>query len=95
MMLNLHPKCRNVARIVLIDVADDTLNATVLRGGVGTRHAKINAVGEEEGARAHIIELATIVALECLYGDAVLCMHKGNETKSVDGVRFKAWGVHE
>jgi hypothetical protein len=64
----------------IVNGADDTLGAAVLRGGVGTRHAQMNVVGEEEGARASIVELAVIVALECLYGDVELCTHKGNET---------------
>jgi hypothetical protein len=60
---------------------DNIVNSVddALRGGVGARHVKMNAVGEEEGARASVIELTTIVALECLYGDVELCTHKGKE----------------
>jgi hypothetical protein len=64
----------------IVNGANDTLSATVMRDGVGARHAKMYVVGEEEGARAGVIELAAIVALESLYGDTELCTHKGKET---------------
>jgi hypothetical protein len=55
------------------------LGLAILRGSVGTRHPKLNAMREEESARGGLIKLASIITLDALDGVAKLYGHKGKE----------------
>jgi hypothetical protein len=44
--------------------ANDAFGPAVLGRGVGARERQLNVVGEEEGARGVVVELATIITLE-------------------------------
>ena len=55
------------------------LSFTVLGGSIGARHAKVDAIGEEERAGAGVIKLLAVVALNCLDGSAKLSTHIGKE----------------
>jgi hypothetical protein len=57
----------------IIDGAKDAFGFTILRRSVGTRHPQKYLFGGEECARGGIIELTTIVALDCFDGAAKLC----------------------
>ena len=57
----------------VIDGTKGTLCFTILLGGVWTRHAEGNTVGEEERAGLGIVEFTAIVALDALDGGAKLC----------------------
>lgn len=57
----------------IISGTNDAFSFTVLGRSVGTRHAKVNAVGQEECAGAEVVELAAVVALNSLNGDPKLC----------------------
>jgi len=57
----------------VIDGTKGTLCFTILLGGVWTRHAEGNTVGEEEHAGLGIVEFTAIVALDALDGGAKLC----------------------
>lgn len=55
--------------------ANNAFSFTILGGGVGTRHAQVDATGQEERAGARVFELFVVVALDCLDGNAELCLH--------------------
>ena len=57
----------------------DVLSLTILRRGVGTGHAEVYAAGEEERARAGVVELLAVVALNRLHGGAELSSHVGKK----------------
>jgi hypothetical protein len=56
----------------VIDGAKGTLGFTILLGGVWTRHAEGNTVGEEERAGRRIVKFMAIVTLNTLDGGAKL-----------------------
>lgn len=64
---------------------------TGLSGSVGTWHAKMNFVGgKKKCAGVEVIELATIVVLISLDGDAELCVDISKKRgKCGKGVKFK------
>ena len=73
----------------IIDSANYALSFTVLRQGVWAGHAKVYAVGEEEGVSAGVVKLTPIVALDSFHRDAELCAHIGKEIcQCGEGVRF-------
>ena len=55
------------------------LRLAVLRGGVGARHAQLNATGKEESAGGGVIELTPVVTLDGLNGESELSGHPGKE----------------
>jgi hypothetical protein len=57
----------------IIDGAKDASDFTVLWSSVGTKHPQKYPFGGEECARGGVIELTTIVALDCCDGAAKLC----------------------
>jgi hypothetical protein len=63
----------------IIDGADHALSFTVLRRSVWAGQAQVYAIGEEEGARAGVIQLTPIVALDSFHRDAKLRAHIGKE----------------
>ena len=63
----------------IVERTNEVLSLTVLGRGVGTGHAEVYAVGEEERARAGVVELLAIVALNCLHGGAELSSHVGKK----------------
>ncbi|WVZ58830.1 hypothetical protein U9M48_009058 [Paspalum notatum var. saurae] len=63
----------------IISGANHALSLAVLRGGVGTRHAQLDTMREEEGAGGMIIELTPVVTLDDLNGEAELSRHLGEE----------------
>jgi hypothetical protein len=65
----------------VIGGANHPLSLAILRRGVWTRHAELNAVREEEIAGGGVIKLATIVTLDGLDGEAELCRHPRKEVK--------------
>ena len=64
----------------VISGTDDTLSFTVLGVGVRAAHVQVNAMSQEERAGAGVVELAAIVALNCLDCCAELSTHKSKET---------------
>ena len=52
-----------------------------MRQGIRAGHPKLDAVGEEEGTRSMIVELASIIALNTLNGDTKLRSHIGKEIR--------------
>ena len=73
----------------IIDGANHAPNFTVLRRSVWAGHAQVNAVGEEEGARARVIKLTPIVALDSFHRGPKLCAHIRKEVcQCGKGVRF-------
>ena len=64
---------------------------TVLRRGVGARHAKMNASSEEERAGTRVVELLAIVALNFFDRGAKLGSGVGDEVRQrAESVRLKA-----
>ena len=57
------------------------LRLAVLRGGVGARHAQLNATGKEESAGGGVIELTPVVTLDGLNGEGELSGHPGKKVK--------------
>ena len=55
------------------------LRLAILRGGVGARHAQLNATGKEERAGGGVIELTPVVTLDGLNGETELSGHPGKE----------------
>jgi hypothetical protein len=55
------------------------LDLAILRGSVGTRHSKLDAMREEESAGGGVIKLASIITLGTPDGTAKLLGHKGKE----------------
>ena len=82
---SLCPICRGGMRLKqkrahhVVNGTNDALRFTVLRRGVGARHAKMNASSEEERAGTGVVELFPIVTLDGLYCHAKLCMYIGKE----------------
>jgi len=72
----------------IISRANNAFSFTVLGGGVGTGHAQVDAVGQEERAGTGVIELFAVVALDCLDGDAELGLHM-SEKVSEGGIRVR------
>jgi hypothetical protein len=62
------------------------LGLAVLRGSVGTRHSKLDAVRQEESTGRGVIKLTSIVALDAPDGAAKLHGHKDEVGESVEGV---------
>ena len=54
----------------IVGGADHALSLAVLGGGVGTRHPELDAVGEKEGARGGVVELAAVITLDS-FDDAI------------------------
>ena len=67
------------------------LRLAVLRGGVGARHAQLNATGKEESAGGGVIELTPVVTLDGLNGEAELSGHPGKEVE--EGGKSLKFGV--
>ena len=63
----------------VIDGMNHALGFTVLRRGVWGGHAQVNTVGEEKGARAGVVELTSVVALDGFDHHAELCANIGDE----------------
>lgn len=77
----------------IVSGSNDALSFTVLGGGVGTGHAQVHAMGEEEHAGAGVVELAPVVALDRLYLSTKLSGHMSKEiSRSKERVRFQAQG---
>jgi hypothetical protein len=67
------------------------LDLAVLRGSVGTRHLKLDAVREEESAGGGVIKLTSIIALDTPDGATKQRGHKGKEVgEGGEGVRLLA-----
>jgi hypothetical protein len=66
----------------VIDCAKNALSTSVLLGGVWARHLKNDPVSEEERAGRRVIELAAVVALNCLELHANIREKVRNDTKS-------------
>jgi hypothetical protein len=48
--------------------ANNAFDPTVLWGSVGARESQLNTVGEKEGTRGGVVELAIVIALEARIG---------------------------
>ena len=59
--------------------ANHALSLAVLRGSIRTRHAQLNTMLKKEGPRGGVIELAPVVTLDGLDGEAELSGHPGEE----------------
>ena len=69
---------------------NNVFDFTVLRQSVGARHAKVDALGEEEVIGARVVKLFPIIALDSLDGDTKLSGGIGDEvSESTESVRFK------
>jgi hypothetical protein len=67
------------------------LGIAVLRGSLGTRHPKLDAVREEESVGGGVIKLASIITLDAPDGVAKLRGHKGKKVgEGEEGVRLLA-----
>ena len=56
----------------VVDCAKNALGTSVLLGGVWARHPENDPVSEEERAGQRVVELAAVVALNCLDGGVKL-----------------------
>ena len=75
----------------IIDGADNALSFTILRRGVGAGHAEMDALSEEKGPSAGIVELLAIVALNGLHRGTKLSGDVGDEVgKRAVSVRLEA-----
>ena len=72
----------------IISRANNAFSFTILGGGVGTGHAQVDTVDQEERAGAGVIKLFAVVVLDCLDGDAELGLHK-SEKVSEGGIRVR------
>jgi hypothetical protein len=63
----------------IVGCTNHVLGLAVLRGSVGTRHPKLDAVREEESVGGGVIKLASIITLDAPDGAAKLRGHKGEE----------------
>ena len=73
----------------VIGGANHALSLAVLRGGIWTRHAQLDTVLKKENPRGGVIELAPIVTLDGLDGEAELSGHPGEEvTERGKGLRL-------
>ena len=67
------------------------LSFTILGGGIGARHAKVDATGEEEPVSDGVVKLLVVVAVNYFDGGAKLGMHISKEIGECGiRVRFKA-----
>jgi hypothetical protein len=73
------------------------LGLVILRGSVGTRHLKLDAVREEEGAGGGVIKHKSIIALDASDGAAKLRGYKGEEVGEGGEVSnfWRSGKVHE
>ena len=77
----------------IIDGANNAFGFTVLGRGVGARHAKVNALGEEKVTGARVVKLFPVIALNRLDVGAKLSGGVGDEvSERAESVRFKAQG---
>jgi hypothetical protein len=60
----------------IVEKANGTLSLSILSQDVGTRHANVDATGEEEGAGAGVSKLTTIITLKNFDRGAELCGHE-------------------
>jgi hypothetical protein len=62
----------------IVGGTNNALCFTLLGKGVGARHTKVDAMGEEERARVGVVKLTTVVTLNGLNGGAELstCISK-------------------
>lgn len=73
--------------------ANHALSLAILRGGIRTRHAQLDTVGEEEGTGGGVIELPAIVTLDGPDGEAELSRHLGEKVeKSGESIRLGTQG---
>ena len=70
--------------------ANHPLSLAVLRRGIRTRHTQLNTPREEEGTGGGVIELAPVVALDGLNGEAELSGHLGKKVEGGEGLRLGA-----
>ena len=63
----------------IVERTNEVLSLTVLGRTVGTGHAEMHAVGEEERARAGVVKLLAVVALDCLHSRAKLSSQVGKK----------------
>ena len=63
----------------VVHAPDHTLGTAILGGCIGAGHAKVNAVSAKKCARARVVELFAIVALDGFDRSPKLCVHKGEE----------------
>lgn len=77
----------------IVGGTNNELCFTLLGKGVGARHTKVDAMGEEECARVGVVKLTAVVTLNGLNGGAELstCISKKRE-QSWKGVRFQLYG---
>jgi hypothetical protein len=64
----------------IIGSMNHALDLAVLRGSVGTRHPKLDAVREEESVGG-VIKLPSIITLDAMDGVVKLRGHKGKEVE--------------
>jgi hypothetical protein len=75
----------------IIGGVNHVLALAILRGGIGARHLKLNAVEEEEGVRGGIIEFSSVITLDTADGVTKLHENVGKEVREfVESVRFEA-----
>ena len=81
------PKQKSAHNIV--ERTNEALSLTVLRRSVRTGHAEMHPMSEEERARAGVVELLAIVALNDLHCGTKLSSHVGKKVgERRKGVRF-------
>ena len=60
---------------MVVDSSNNVFSFTILRRGVWTGHAQVNAVGEEEDVQIGVVKLYSIVALNTLHNNIELGAH--------------------
>jgi hypothetical protein len=65
----------------IVGGANHALGLAILRGGVRAWHSKLNAVGEEEGARVGVIEVSSVIALDTVDGVTKLLENVGEKVR--------------
>jgi hypothetical protein len=86
-----HARLKQKREDDIVSGTNNPLRFTILRGLVGTRHAKQDAMSEEEGAGVGVVELLVVVTLDSLNAGAELGRHIGKEVRqSGKSVRFQA-----
>jgi hypothetical protein len=84
----------------IIDGVNHVLNLTILRGGVGAWHPKLDVMGEEERARGGVIEPSSIVVLDTPDGATKLHeyiskeVREGGESIRLVSLRKSPWVMH-
>ena len=74
----------------IVERTNEALSLTVLRRSVRTGHAEMHPMSEEERARAGVVELLAIVALDVLHCGAKLSSLVGKKVRERrKGVRFQ------